>query len=509
MVFGGASLGRVSRRPGPWLDWIVPAGFGLALALLTPWRTAFRFDMDEGFELMKGLLVSRGHPLYGAFWNDQPPLHTEVLAGLFRLFGPSGAVGRALSMSCAVLLVGTVYHLARRGSNRLAGLAAVGLLASASAFLSLSVSVMLELPAFALGLAGVWLWVKGRESGRTGWFALSGAVFGAALQVKFTAAVLLPGMAVDFLAVRWRHPRRSMSPHHAVAEPGNEARPAGGIGWHQVLAWLGGAVGVFGLIMWLWYQPGTWAVFLGSHFSAGTVAGAVEQEVVFEWTMLQEDVGLVAAGLGGLALLAGMRRREALLPAAWLLTVALVHQVHRPFWPYYRLHFAIPLAWLGGLGVVEGGRALWRRFPPRSRREWVGFGLGWLVWSLVVSAALTLAPEKAWWELRRLRRAPLVAEEDRVAVLRELAPRARWIFTEDRLSAFWAGLPIPPELAVIPRKRWWSGQITPEEVRRCLERYRPELVLLEEWQVKRYELAPYLEAHYTPDPRHPEIHRRK
>jgi hypothetical protein len=39
--------------------------------------------------LMKARLVSLGHPLYGRFWNDQPPLHTELVTMLFRIFGPS------------------------------------------------------------------------------------------------------------------------------------------------------------------------------------------------------------------------------------------------------------------------------------------------------------------------------------------------------------------------------------------------------------------------------------
>ena len=83
------------------LDWAVALGFGVAVCLLAPLRTALEFGMDDGFELMKGWLVSLGHPLYREVWNDQPPLHTEVLGLVFRLFGPSAYAARLLTLVCA------------------------------------------------------------------------------------------------------------------------------------------------------------------------------------------------------------------------------------------------------------------------------------------------------------------------------------------------------------------------------------------------------------------------
>jgi len=88
------------------LDWAVPLGFGTVLCLMVPLRTALEFGADEGYELMKAFLVSLGHPLYREVWNDQPPLHTELLALLFRVFGASAYVGRLLSVGFAMALLG-------------------------------------------------------------------------------------------------------------------------------------------------------------------------------------------------------------------------------------------------------------------------------------------------------------------------------------------------------------------------------------------------------------------
>lgn len=499
MAFPQLPLGGL-RRPGGGrvADLAVPLGFGLALLFLVPWRTAYRLSGDEGFELMKALLVSQGHRLYGDFWNDQPPLHTELLALLFHVFGPSAGVGRVLSVGFATGLVAALYDLARRGSNRLAGVLAVALLASASEFLKLSVSAMLELPAFALGLVAVWAWYQWADGRGRGWLVASGLLMGCALQVKFTAGLLLPAWAVAW----WIRPGSDRSDRPAE-KGGREA------GWRWVWLWLGCAAGAFGLVVVLWYGPGAWGMMAASHFSAATRASAAVGGPSFRLDAMQEDAGLVFSALLGLVLQLFLRRRELWFPVVWLGTAFLVHWQHRPYWPYYHLHFAIPLAWLGGAGLIEGFRWIWQRLPPAEGRGWWLPGLAWVVWSVVFAVGLSLALEKAVWELGRLRAARPAIEERSVQRLHAHGAGVRWVFTDDLLAAFWAGLPIPPELAVIPWKRLWSGQLTPEQVRAALERHRPELILLSDSRRREYGLEDHLTDHYQPVAGAPDLYRRK
>ncbi len=504
-------LGRL-KALAPWLDRAVPLGFGLALLLLTPWRTAFQFGMDEGFELMKALLVSRGHRLYGEFWNDQPPLHTEVLALLFRLFGSSAGVGRVLSVGFAVVLVAALYGLARRGSNRLTGLVAVLLLAGAPGVLELSVSVMLELPAFALGLAAVWAWNRWETNGRRAWLVGSGVLMGCALQVKFTAALLLPA-----LAVAWCLPPGASGAHSSARADASSA-PAGspsrvatwlrGRRWRAGLLWLAALAGAFGLVVALSYGPGAWAMFWTSHFSAGTRAGAAMGRPFQPSQLLAEpDLGLAA--LAGVLLQVKLRRRELWFPLVWLVTALLVHLNHRPYWPYYYLHFAIPLAWLGGAGLVEGFRFLWRKLLPPGQPGWTLPCLGWGLWSLFTAWVLSLALGRGEWELGQLRQDRLAAEQSTVQRLRAHAGGVQWLFTTHLLSAFWAGLPVPPELAVLPRKRWWSGQMSPEALRAALERHRPELIHLPGPHLRDWGLEGFLAQHYQPVDAEGDLYRRR
>src|SRR5436309_2332335 len=91
-------------------------------------------------------------------------------------------------------------------------------------------------------------------------------------------------------------------------------------------------------------------------------------------------------------------------------------------------------------------------------------------------------------------------EDPRVIELKRHAARTHWIFTDRVIYAFWARLPVPPELAVIPSKRIWSGQITETDVLECLERYRPEQILLFSGSGDKPGLSNYIVAHYRPDP---------
>ena len=276
--------------------------------------------------------------------------------------------------------------------------------------------------------------------------------------------------------------------------------------WRDGLLWLGCLTGAFGLVVLGGYGPGAWAMMASSHFSPGTRTAVSAGFSLAQW---RDDAGLVFLALLGLGLQVWLRRPALWFPVVWLATALAVHSQHRPYWPYYHLHFAIPLAWLGGAGGVEGFRQIWRRMPAAGGGGWKLPAAAWAVWSLAVAGGLGLAVEKAVWGFERLRAARSADEEPEVRWLRRQGAGARWIFTTRRQAAFWAGLPIPPELAVLPWKRRVSGQVTPAEIREVLERHRPELVLLHDSEVREFELTSYLESHYQPTPESPDLYRRR
>ena len=99
--------GRLARFSWSELAWHIlpPLAYFVAMLAFSPYWDMFWIYSDEGFVLMKALLVSRGYPLYSQVWSDQPPLHTDLLALIFRLNGPGVFAARLLTLCFTCLLI--------------------------------------------------------------------------------------------------------------------------------------------------------------------------------------------------------------------------------------------------------------------------------------------------------------------------------------------------------------------------------------------------------------------
>jgi hypothetical protein len=245
----------------------------------------------------------------------------------------------------------------------------------------------------------------------------------------------------------------------------------------------------------LFYPPETLGVFWRSHFSAGTVKSAMPAGYGFDARSLLGNSCPIPAAGGLIFILLG-RRWGLIFPVALTATAFGVHLLHRPYWYYYELHFIAPLAWLAAVGVVEWFRVVLRQAWPTTMPAKLRLMLGLAGWSAMGSSVAATAPVRMWETLGELESAPQATQDERVRALSENATATHWVFTDQLICTFWARLPVPPELAVIPLKRIWSGQISHDEIISCLERYRPEQILLQtDWEGK-FQLSGYITNHY-------------
>lgn len=65
-----------------------------------------------------------------------------------------------------------------------------------------------------------------------------------------------------------------------------------------------------------------------------------------------------------------------------------------------------------------------------------------------------------------------------LAKMRQYAPVTHWVCAEDVIYPFHAKLLVPPEIAVVMAKRYWSGEINALRIVEICRRYNPEQVLL-------------------------------
>ncbi len=188
------------QKPSICLHWLIEAAwqlilpgayFVLVLRFYPQWN-AFWIYSDEGYNLMKALLVERGYQLYSQIWSDQPPLLTNLLALLFRFNGASVYASRVLILLFSCLLVWAAVQFLRLAWGNQAALAGFGLLILLPYFVSLSAAVLVGQPSLAMAMLSlVFLSLWHRRRGR-GYLYLSALALGASVLIKLFTLILAP-----------------------------------------------------------------------------------------------------------------------------------------------------------------------------------------------------------------------------------------------------------------------------------------------------------------------------
>lgn len=462
-----AGFEAIARGNGWRILWCAaPLAFAAAMLLLFPFRFRFEFDYDEGVEAVKALLHLRGFALHTEVWSDHPPLFTLLLSLVFRALGVSivGARLLVLAFSTLALFVSMLYLRMHWSYGH--GAAAVLLIMLLPHFPVLSVSVMIGLPAIALALAALLCAARWHRVGGVHWLILSGILLGLSAMVKLYTLVAAPAVLAALIHTG-RTTARGRGTIRAALMP--------------ALNWSAPFLAVVGIFLVQVVRPENWHQLFGVHLAAGTAAAAEGAPAAAGY--LRSEWPLMAAALLGWLLAARDHRAPALHLGWWAVLAWAFLALNRPVWYHQLLLLTIPAALLASVAAGEGILAL-----PRIRRG----PSGWDRWVFVRIAGLTLVafyalsrigPAAAPLDLRLPNLRPLAASDDAaesasLAVIMGYAEEARWMLTDRPMVAVHAGVPVPPDLAVISGKRLATGELTESDLLQALDRYRPELVVL-------------------------------
>lgn len=465
------------RRLGSALPYALMAGFVLAMLLWFPFRYRFEFDTDEGFQLMKAFLYSRGHPL-GEIFSDHPPLFTVVLAGAFGLFEPSVMVGRlfVLGLACLLLISSAVFMHMHFGAPT--AVLAVILLATLPYFAQLSVSVMIGLPAIGLAASsllamGIW-----RRSDRMMWLVVSAIALALSTLTKVFTLVLVPVLIGGLL--------------YPGTAPGEPTR-APARRWLAAVLWGGVLIGIeaCGLAL---VGPGNLSRLVETHSAA--------QRMVFEGGESALHFGthwpvLALAFVGG-ALILVRRSWPGSCILGWFVIGLVSLMLSRPAWYHQQLLASVPAAMLASVAIVDTLlfiRDPWRR---RSAALWSKVGA---ISVLVLTGLLSIGIvdrlqefDLGWPNLRS--DGQLESREYVVLATMTKSDQEQGIMvTDSPMYAFRSLREIPPELAVFSAKRLATGWLTEAEVIEAIKEKRPKLVLLARFPLPKVE--EYLKVGYS------------
>ncbi len=466
-----------------WWQLAVPGLYFVGMFLYYPFRNAFWMDHDEGINLVKAQLVLRGYSLYTDIWNDQPPLLTYLLAGVFRVFGLRINVGRGLVLLFACALFFLYLNYLYNVWGTWAALAGIILLFLLPRFTDLSVSVMIGLPSIALAMLSMGSLVYWHRQRRYLWLILSALGLGASVLTKlftgFLAPIFLAGIVI-----------------------GEYAKYRNFKDWRRVLlpGFVWGAVFTLVVILpvWMFVGSGNLNQLLEDHLSGVQVPLYRDDPTIsLSYQLIEARITLVLAALGLLDALI-FRRWLAFYPMAWMLAAYALLSRHAPVWSHQQLLVTVPAVILaaGVTGVaLERIRDL---FSKRFRLRWVDLvhlaSLGVFAWIVIARVPITLS---AFNKTPALRSPPFREASTEVTILnkiREYAPQTDWFVTDLPIYAFYTGLRIPPNLAVFSSKRVETGNLTEAEVLATIKTLQPEQILFGRNQFPA--VQQYLDEHY-------------
>jgi len=445
----------------------------IILYSILPLGTAVQLSSDEGGELMKASLVHRGFTLYQNIWDDQPPLFTLLINQAFSFGGMSIRSARTMMAVYSILFFILYYTLVKRDKVPVAAIFACWFLVSSPLILVISVAVIQELPTIGFALFSAFIMRIHAPRYRLLFLFASGGLMGLALQVKLTAALMIPSIIIERI---FSGPEAHSIVKRKQAKPSEWLRQSS----LALSVWFFGALVTWVTISAFCARGSFEAAWQAHVFSKALTGFGDPMSRGFPFIQLLRHFDCVGIAILGL-LVSGNSRcwRECLFPSVLLLTVVCVHVVHRPWWDYYYLHLAVPLAWLAGLGACWlMSMAIEKLTQPEcqmfslNRRLAVGF-------LCILALALARSEKRLEQSVAELRKQERIDANPFISMMKTHAKSTLWCYSEPTIFAFHAGVPSPPELAVISFKRFWSRQIDAKTIAEKCQQYQPEQILLQ------------------------------
>jgi hypothetical protein len=433
-------------------------GLGLSCFILlrTSINRVVEFQGDEQLELMKGRLVEQGYPLYREIWSDQPPALTYVYAALMHWGGPGVAGPRLLSWCCFLGLLGAVSWQLIGRFGLLAALIFIGLFPTVPEVVSLALSATQETPMLLLavlgGMAG-WQYLKSHKPLSLGSCFL---LFLLGFEVKFTALLFL----VPLLGAAVFHcrPRRRC----------------------LAVAGILGLVPLSGLaIEWLCFGKPAVVQTISTHFGFHHVESIPDpNSFVFGLGNLLGYPALYVAFLFSAAWLVRSGTWKNCVYELLLSAVLLAHAwLYRPWWSYYQLGLGLGLSWVIAIGLSDCIRSGFKTGQIVLRHGFSPLAVSWLC-ALLVATLVLAGASQARSAIAFLDDRLEVNDSEWVQFLCPFQGKVRWAFSPQSIFAFHAGLRVPPKLAVLSLKRFWTGQISVVTILSLLQEYQPEVIAI-------------------------------
>ena len=427
-------------------------------------RENFEYNVDEGIDLMVTSLVLKGFLLYEEIWNEQPPLFYLMLAHWFKFFGLSVFYARVFILFFSLALLWAFYKTIEIEWGSLAAfIGTIGLLFS-SLYLHLSTSVMMGTVAISLAMLSIYFIKVYRKTGFMRFLILSAVFMALSMLTKLFTAFLIPLLMLEIVFAR-----------------GEKQKPS----FSHIFLFLGSlSLLLFGVISYFSHSDFrmVFQQLVLPHFYAKLHFS--DSDWVFFGEFLLDDYAVVLLALAGIGLLIFKKRWRFFFPVGWLILIAVVLAIHRPIYYHYYPFVSIPICWLSAIGIKE-----LLSFKKNCLIRWLTIAL--------IALFIFRLPVKWTRMVNSVKGGTSPQHAQVMNLLFKYRPITNWMFTDRPIFAFYANIPVPPELAIITEKRELQSNKMQGYLKHTLQRYSPELILLNRMEFYGSGVISYIKKNYT------------
>jgi hypothetical protein len=335
---------------------------------------------------------------------------------------------------------------------------------------------MRAIPNLTFALLSLLALTKWHKSQKYHWLILSSMLLGASILTKLFTAVLAPVFVTGILIGAYSQVEDKKKFWQYLLPP---------FLWGIILVVILvlSAVFLIGL--------GNLEQLLGDHLTASNFFSESDKLP----SVLSSSYPFLFLGFVGFIYLIMRREWLGLYLAAWAVVYMIVFSIYTPVRYHYILLITVPAAMLGSIPTIFAVNFLSTvaQYVKNLSPKIANFRYTILALIALILVFFRL-PEGfiVLDALPSLSSAGLGLDEydaHFLGLMTEYAPQTNWVVTDKPMYAFRAGLSVPPELAVLSKKRIQTGYLTQEEITEVIQKYQPEQILLERFNFPKVEDA--------------------
>jgi hypothetical protein len=399
-----------------------------------------------------------------------------------KFFGAGVMTARYTVLILSCILLWAVVQILRTiwgGTHAIAG---AFLLVILPQYLVLSVSAMRGLPAIAFAMVSLYMLIKWHYSHKYAWLLLSSITLAISVIIKLFTGFLAPIFVIGIFAFEYF---------------GREQK----LKWYQYFlpAFIWGFVFSTSLLIAGLTLVGPQNVYqlLENHL----IASDTDQNEKFiyltiNWHLRNIIPFLMLFLLGSFDALRE-KKWVILYPIAWSLTAYFLLLFHYPVWDHHQHLITIPAVIPASHAVVLAARkvrSLIQNDLPMKYGNLISYAAIFIFLLIFMRPPISLDILELKPSLAGSGLGLSIGEERFIYMMDNRSTDDTWVVTDMPMYAYLAGLPVPPEIAVISSKRVETGLITDEDMIDIVEKYQPEEVLIGRFNFP--QLKRFLADHY-------------